>query len=88
MVCIAHRLNTIGESRSAPSLEDTVSYHILPYLTYYDCVLVMDSGKVVDFGTVLSLSDKRQGILRALCDEALITREDVCKIRAIVNGAQ
>ncbi|KAF4576944.1 hypothetical protein EYR36_004928 [Pleurotus pulmonarius] len=88
LVCIAHRLNTIGELRSAPSLEDTIGYLTLPYLAYYDRVLVMDSGKVVDFDTVLSLFDKGQGIFRALCDEASLTREEVCKIRAVANGAQ
>ncbi|KAF4581411.1 hypothetical protein EYR38_002737 [Pleurotus pulmonarius] len=88
LVCIAHRLNTIGDLQSAPSLEDTIGYLTLPYLAYYDRVLVMDSGKVVDFDTVLSLFDKGQGIFRALCDEASLTREEVCRIRAVANGAQ
>ncbi|KAL4261872.1 ATP-binding cassette transporter C [Pleurotus pulmonarius] len=62
--------------------------HRLNTIAYYDRVLVMDSGKVVDFDTVLSLFDKGQGIFRALCDEASLTREEVCRIRAVANGAQ
>ncbi len=49
---------------------------------YYDRVLVMDSGRVVDFDTVLNIFDKEEGIFRALCDEASLNREDILKIRA------
>ncbi|KAF4589934.1 hypothetical protein EYR38_009229 [Pleurotus pulmonarius] len=61
--------------------------HRLNTIAYYDRVLVMDSGRVADFDTVLNLFDKEEGIFRALCDESLLTREDILRIRANANAA-
>ncbi|KAF9488932.1 multidrug resistance-associated ABC transporter [Pleurotus eryngii] len=60
--------------------------HRLNTIAYYDRVLVMDSGRVVDFDTVLNLFDKEEGIFRALCDEASLNREDILKIRASASA--
>ncbi|KAG9227354.1 hypothetical protein CCMSSC00406_0004107 [Pleurotus cornucopiae] len=60
--------------------------HRLNTIAYYDRVLVMDSGRMVDFDTVLNLFDKEESIFRALCDEASLNREDILKIRASASA--
>ncbi|KAJ3508457.1 hypothetical protein NLJ89_g5746 [Agrocybe chaxingu] len=51
--------------------------HRLNTIAYYDRVLVMDDGKVVEYDTVLNLFDKEDSIFRSLCDEANLQRSDI-----------
>ena len=48
---------------------------------YYDRVLVMDTGKVAEFDTVLNLYDNEASIFRSLCNEANLQRADILRIR-------
>ncbi|KAG6877944.1 hypothetical protein C0993_001802 [Termitomyces sp. T159_Od127] len=56
--------------------------HRLNTIAYYDRVLVMDAGKVVEFDTVLNLYDNESSIFRSLCNEANLQRSDILRIRA------
>ncbi|KAJ3506143.1 hypothetical protein NLJ89_g7032 [Agrocybe chaxingu] len=56
--------------------------HRLNTIAYYDRVLVMDDGKVVEYDAVLNLFDKEDSIFRSLCDEANLQRSDIVRIRA------
>ncbi|KAI0718208.1 multidrug resistance-associated ABC transporter [Cerioporus squamosus] len=60
--------------------------HRLNTIVYYDRVLVMDAGKVVEFDTPLNLFDKEDSVFRSLCNEANLSRNDIIKIRASVQG--
>jgi ATP-binding cassette, subfamily C (CFTR/MRP), member 1 len=42
----------------------------------------MDSGRVAEFDTVLTLFDRMGSIFRSLCDEAGLSRQDILRIRA------
>ena len=53
---------------------------------YYDRILVMDAGRVAEFDTPLNLFDKEDSIFRSLCNEANLSRQDIVKIRASVEG--
>lgn len=80
LLCIAHRLNTIGmlsvyRVTANRKLTNTV-------LAYYDRVMVMDEGRVAEFDTVLNLFDKEDSIFRSLCDEANLQRADIVRIRS------
>ncbi|KXN89182.1 Multidrug resistance-associated protein 1 [Leucoagaricus sp. SymC.cos] len=55
--------------------------HRLNTIAYYDRVLVMDGGKVVEFDTVFNLFDREDSIFRSLCNEANLTRADIQRIR-------
>lgn len=77
LLCIAHRLNTIGEQ--VFKLHGPYSHHCL---AYYDRILVMDAGKVAEFDTVLNLFDKEDSVFRSLCEEANLSRADIVRIRA------
>ena len=57
-----------------------------PRSVYYDRILVMDQGKVAEFDTPLNLFDKEDSIFRSLCNEANLSRQDIVKIRASVEG--
>jgi ATP-binding cassette subfamily C (CFTR/MRP) protein 1 len=46
----------------------------------------MDAGKVAEYDSPLNLFDAK-GIFRSLCDEALLSREDIVRIRAMVKSA-
>jgi ABC-type multidrug transport system fused ATPase/permease subunit len=79
LLCIAHRLNTIGT--------DLLYMVFVPFLTlsliaYYDRILVMDAGRVAEFDTPLNLFDKEDSIFRSLCNEASLSRQDIVRIRA------
>ena len=80
LLCIAHRLNTIG---THSSFQQVYVWLILwdRLAAYYDRVLVMDGGSVAEFDTVLNLFDKEGSIFRALCDEANLKRSDILRIR-------
>ncbi|KAL0563934.1 hypothetical protein V5O48_018123 [Marasmius crinis-equi] len=56
--------------------------HRLNTIAYYDRILVMDAGQVVEFDTVLNLFDKKDSIFRSLCAEANLQRADILRIRA------
>ncbi|KAH9896823.1 P-loop containing nucleoside triphosphate hydrolase protein [Cubamyces lactineus] len=60
--------------------------HRLNTIVYYDRILVMDAGKVAEFDTPLNLFDKEDSIFRSLCNEANLSRADILKIRATVQG--
>ena len=81
LLCIAHRLNTIGMYPFPPLPLDSYLLTLLP-LAYYDRVIVMDGGKVAEFDTVLNLFDEETSIFRSLCDEANLQRADIVRIRA------
>ena len=82
LLCIAHRLNTIGESSMELYIFKTM---LRRKPVYYDRILVMDAGKVAEFDTPLNLYDKTDSIFRSLCDEAGLSRQDIVKIRASVH---
>lgn len=83
LLCIAHRLNTIGEF-----LIFVLGQSLLrPETVYYDRVLVMDAGHVAEFDTPLNLFDKEDSIFRSLCDEAGLSRQDIVRIRSSVPTA-
>jgi hypothetical protein len=42
----------------------------------------MDSGRIAEYDTVLTLFDNRGSIFRSLCDEASLSREDILRIKA------
>lgn len=54
---------------------------LISALAYYDRVMVMDAGEVVEFDTVLNLFDAENSIFRSLCNDANLHREDIVKIR-------
>lgn len=77
LLCIAHRLNTIGwYSVNSPSLQLLIFFSV-----NYDRVLVMDAGRVVEFDTPLNLFDRSDSVFRSLCNEANLSRLDILKIR-------
>ncbi|KAG7095244.1 hypothetical protein E1B28_006018 [Marasmius oreades] len=55
--------------------------HRLNTIAYYDRILVMDSGEVAEFDTVLNLFDREDSIFRSLCNEANLQRSDIVRIR-------
>ncbi|KAJ7890947.1 multidrug resistance-associated ABC transporter [Mycena olivaceomarginata] len=55
--------------------------HRLNTIVYYDRILVMDAGKVVEFDTVLNLFDRSDSIFRSLCEQANLSRADILRIR-------
>ncbi|CAL1710985.1 unnamed protein product [Somion occarium] len=56
--------------------------HRLNTIVYYDRIIVMDAGKVVEHDTPLNLFDKEDSIFRSLCSEAGLSRQDILRIRA------
>ena len=84
LLCIAHRLNTIGTLLSYCSHSHEAHAH--PRSVYYDRILVMDQGKVAEFDTPLNLYDKEGSIFRSLCNEANLSRQDIVRIRSTVQG--
>jgi ABC-type multidrug transport system fused ATPase/permease subunit len=54
---------------------------------WYDQVLVLDAGRLVEHGSPLDLFDAR-GVFWSLCDEASVSREDIVRIRAAVLSSQ
>lgn len=55
--------------------------HRLNTIAYYDRILVMNEGEIVEFDTVLNLFDHERSLFRALCDEGHLSREDIMRIR-------
>ncbi|KAG8979667.1 hypothetical protein FRB94_011257 [Tulasnella sp. JGI-2019a] len=55
--------------------------HRLATIAFYDRVLVMDAGQVVEFDEPLVLFDRPDGIFRSMCDKAGLARDDIVKIR-------
>jgi ATP-binding cassette subfamily C (CFTR/MRP) protein 1 len=85
LLCIAHRLNTIGTPCHLRFFNEPILTRISNFKAYYDRVIVMDGGKVAEFDTVLNLFDKPDSIFRSLCDEANLQRTDIVRIRAEHN---
>lgn len=79
LLCIAHRLNTIGTSLYL--LSSSTSY-VLLRTVYYDRILVMDAGNVAEFDAPLSLFDREGSLFRSLCNEAGLTKADILRIRS------
>lgn len=52
---------------------------------YYDRIIVMDAGEVVELDTPLALFDHEDSIFRSLCNEAGLTRHDIVRIRESVE---
>lgn len=85
LLCIAHRLNTIGKC-----FKFFNRMVLLPYLqltcffltAHYDRIIVMDDGKIAEFDTVLNLFDRTDSIFRSLCDEASLERTDILRLQA------
>ena len=78
LICIAHRLNTIGTRKPFCVFKNCVHDR---YAAHYDRLLVMDDGHVAEFDTVLNLYDNPNSIFRALCEEASLTRADILRLR-------
>ncbi|KAG8869673.1 hypothetical protein FRB97_000807 [Tulasnella sp. 331] len=55
--------------------------HRLATIAFYDRVLVMDAGLVVEFDEPLVLFDRTDSIFRGMCDKAGLSRDDIVKIR-------
>ncbi|CDZ97117.1 Multidrug resistance-associated protein/mitoxantrone resistance protein, ABC superfamily [Phaffia rhodozyma] len=58
--------------------------HRLATIAFYDRILVMDAGQVVEFAPPLELFDREDSIFRSMCDQAQITRSDILRIRGEV----
>ena len=68
LLCIAHRLNTIGMSSFGLHSAHQAffsRYFFCLLSVYYDRILVMDGGRVAEFDTPLNLFDKEQSIFRS-----------------------
>lgn len=83
LLCIAHRLNTIGNFFYNICVLKRLS---TSFPAYYDRVLVMDAGEIAEFDTVLNLYDNEASIFRSLCNEANLQRADILHIRADQSG--
>ena len=81
LLCIAHRLNTIGQFALLGKRSLSQSIVLTLSLVYYDRILVMDAGVVAEFDTPINLFDRKNSIFRSLCDEAGLTKEDIIRIR-------
>ncbi|KIK57337.1 hypothetical protein GYMLUDRAFT_46212 [Collybiopsis luxurians FD-317 M1] len=59
--------------------------HRIHTIVHYDRILVMDSGRVAEFGTVLELYDRgtEDSIFRSLCNESGLSRDDIVRLRAV-----
>lgn len=79
LLCIAHRLNTIGNCLPYVCALKRLS---TSFPAYYDRVLVMDAGEIAEFDTIFNLYDNEISIFRSLCNEANLQRADIMRIRA------
>ncbi|WRT69592.1 uncharacterized protein IL334_006581 [Kwoniella shivajii] len=55
--------------------------HRLQTVAYYDRILVLDKGQVIEFDTPLTLFDNPNSIFRDLCDKKNIRREELIRIK-------
>ncbi|WWC98771.1 hypothetical protein V866_005664 [Kwoniella sp. B9012] len=55
--------------------------HRLQTVAYYDRILVLDQGRVVEYDTPLCLYDIRDSIFRQLCDRVQLGRMDLLRLR-------
>ena len=62
--------------------------HRLQTVAYYDRIIVMDNGQVVEFDTPLALYDHTDGHFRSLCNTKNLNREDILKIQRDAAAAQ
>jgi ATP-binding cassette subfamily C (CFTR/MRP) protein 1 len=56
--------------------------HRLATIAFYDRVLVLDAGNIVEFDTPLNLYDTRGSVFRGMCDAANLNRAEIVRIRA------
>ena len=56
--------------------------HRLSTIIGYDKIIVMDDGKVAEFGSPLDLFDTQDSIFRGMCERSSIKREEVVTARA------
>ncbi|ODO10352.1 hypothetical protein I350_00947 [Cryptococcus amylolentus CBS 6273] len=55
--------------------------HRLHTLAYYDRIMVLDQGRLVEYDSPLVLFDIRDSIFRQLCDRVNIRRQDLLRLR-------
>jgi len=55
--------------------------HRIHTVVHYNRILVMDLGKVAEYGTVLDLYDREESIFRSLCNESGLSRADIVRLR-------
>lgn len=84
LMCIAHRLNTVGACEISCWLASLLLTTFIRQV-YYDKIIVMEAGKVAEFDTPMNLFDQRDSIFRSLCEEAGLSRQDIVRIRASVS---
>lgn len=62
--------------------------HRLQTVAYYDRIIVMDNGELVEFDTPLALFDNTDGHFRSLCNTKNLNRGDILKIQKDATTAQ
>lgn len=56
--------------------------HRLATIAFYDRVLVLDKGIIVEFDSPLSLFDEETSIFRSMCNAAQLDKEAILRIRS------
>ncbi|WRT69583.1 uncharacterized protein IL334_006572 [Kwoniella shivajii] len=62
--------------------------HRLQTVAYYEKIIVMDEGKVVEFDTPINLFEDTSSIFRNLCDTKNLTKGELLKIREDASRAK
>ncbi|KAF5390969.1 hypothetical protein D9757_004019 [Collybiopsis confluens] len=58
--------------------------HRIHTIVHYDRILVMDCGKVAEFGSVLELYDQgNDSIFRSMCNESGLSRDEIVRLRGM-----
>lgn len=89
LLCIVRRVFPAFLTHPWASVDCPSAYHLfcplqahrLATVAYYDRIIVLEKGEVVEFDTPLALFDLN-GIFRSMCGKASLSREDIVKIRA------
>lgn len=55
--------------------------HRLATIAFYDRVIVLDAGAIVEFDTPLNLYDLRDSVFRGMCDAANLNKTDILRIK-------
>jgi ATP-binding cassette subfamily C (CFTR/MRP) protein 1 len=55
--------------------------HRLATIAFYDRVLVLDQGTIVEFASPLTLYDQKISMFRGMCDAARLDRGTIQKMR-------
>ncbi|KAK8854684.1 hypothetical protein IAR55_003423 [Kwoniella newhampshirensis] len=61
--------------------------HRLQTVAYYDQILVIEAGQLIEFDSPLALFDKVDSTFRELCNKKGLSREDLTKIRMDASAA-